>query len=108
MQVWVRIEKKTALSSPRALMPSALFVASSYSGGNGGSGVQTCRWSCLALKSSLLFAEPAMEPLCCNVASAQVLRFPQPICLSVHPSHSSQPRVYELATFSPAHASYSR
>ena len=36
VQAWVRIEK-TALSSPRALMPSALFAASSYSGGNGGS-----------------------------------------------------------------------
>lgn len=71
--------------------------------------VQTYRWSCPALKSSLLFAKPAMEPLCCHAASAQVLSFSQPIYLSVHPSHSSQPRVYEeLAAFSPAHALYSR
>lgn len=37
VQGWVRIKRKTTLSSPRALMMSALFVASSYSGGNGGS-----------------------------------------------------------------------
>lgn len=33
VQGWVRIKRKTTLSSPRALMMSALFVASSYSGG---------------------------------------------------------------------------
>lgn len=108
VQGWVRIERKTTLPSPRALMTSALLVASSYSEGNGGSESRP------KVVSSGSEARPSVcracyGAICCRVAIAQVLSFSQPIYLSVHPAHSSQPRVYEeLATFSPAHAPYSR
>lgn len=75
MQGWVRIDNKEDLHFiSQHLDEVGTLAASFYSRENGGSG-WTHRCSCVALKSSLLTPEPAMEPLCCNVTSTQVLSF---------------------------------
>ena len=89
VQGWVRIERKTHLIVSQGPDDVSTLRSLILQPREWRLRVQTYRWSCPALKSSLLFAEPAMEPLCCHVAIAQVLSFSQPIYLSVHPSHSS-------------------